>query len=167
MTESKCTQIGAWLDAPGPNARVEIRNDIPIPSPGINEVLIKLECSGVCYSDVHNLLGQRPMTTNVGGHEGVGRVVKLGESSPKDLLDKRVGVKWLHTYCDECEICPFDVTGCPNQHNSGRDVPGTFQQYTISPIKGLTSIPEALESEIAAPLLCADLSMYGSILGRG
>ena len=167
MTESKSTQIGAWLDAPGPNARVEIRNDIPIPSPGINQVLIKLECSGVCHSDVHNLLGQTPMTTNVGGHEGVGRVVKLGENSPKDLLDKRVGVKWLHTYCNECEICPVDVTGCPNQHNSGRDVPGTFQQYTISPIEGLTSIPEALESEIAAPLLCAGLSMYGSISRAG
>lgn len=55
------------------------------------------------------------------------------------------------------------VTACPNQHNSGRDVPGTFQQYTVSPLEGLTMIPESLADEVTAPLLCAGLTMYGSI----
>ena len=107
------------------------------------------------------------MTTDIGGHEGVGRVVKLGPSVSEPLLSKRVGVKWLHTYCNKCEICPVDVTACPNQQNSGRDVSGTFQQFTVSPVEGLTMIPEALEDEIAAPLLCAGLSMYGSISRAG
>lgn len=107
------------------------------------------------------------MTTHIGGHEGIGHVVALGPGSSENLLSKRVGVKWLHTYCNACEICALDETACPHQHNSGRDVPGTFQQYTIHPVEGLTLIPEDLRSESAAPLLCAGLSMYGSISRAG
>jgi len=131
MSEFK-TQIGAWVENPGPNARIEIRDDLPIPPPGPNQVLIKLECSGVCHSDVHNMLGQTPMTTTIGGH-----VVKLGSNAPLELLGKRVGVKWINEYCNDCEICTADVTTCPNQHNSGRDVPGTFQQFTILTSRGV------------------------------
>lgn len=160
-------QIGALIDNPGPSASIRISKDIPIPTPSRNEVLIKLSCSGVCHSDVHNMLGDTPMTTDILGHEGVGRVVQLGPNVSESLLNRRVGVKWLHTYCNACEICAVDVTACPNQHNSGRDVPGTFQQYTPSPIEGLTMIPEELEDEAAAPLLCAGLSMYGSITRAG
>ena len=167
MEKLQGTQIGAWIENPGPKAHIKIRNDIPIPSPGPDEVLIKLSCSGVCHSDVHNMLGHTPMTTDIGGHEGVGRVVKLGPRVSKFFWHKRVGVKWLHSYCNKCEICAVDVTACPNQHNSGRDVPGTFQQYTLSPVEGLTMIPEALGDEFAAPFLCAGLSMYGAISRAG
>ena len=161
------TQTAAWIIKPGPNASISIRHDVPVPKPGPEEVLIKIKCSGVCHSDVHNMLGETPMTTYVGGHEGVGHVVSVGILVPSLFLNKRVGVKWLHTYCNECEICAVDVTACPNQHNSGRDVPGTFQQYTTSPVEGLTMIPEELDDEIAAPLLCAGLSMFGSISRAG
>jgi len=167
MAEARDTQSGAWVDQRGPDARIKIRNDIPIPEPGTCEVLIKLSCSGVCHSDVLHIFGNTPMTADIGGHEGVGHVVKLGTNVPHDLLQKRVGVKWLHTYCKQCEICAVDVTACPNQHNSGRDVPGTFQQYTLSPVEGLTIIPDALDDVVAAPLLCAGLSMYGSISRAG
>ena len=160
-------QTAAWVDRPGPDASVTIRHDSPVPSPGPNEVLVKISCSGVCHSDVHNMLGETPMTTNISGHEGVGRVVRTSLSAPESLMNKRVGIKWLHTYCNECEICAVDVTACPNQHNSGRDVPGTFQQYCLSPIEGLTMIPDELGDEVAAPLLCAGLSMFGSISRAG
>ena len=166
-SKASSTQLGAWIEKPGPNAHIKIRDDIPIPTPGPNEVLVKLICSGVCHSDVHNMLGHTLMSTDIGGHEGVGLVETLGSSAPQSLLKKRVGIKWLHTYCNTCEICAVDVTACPNQHNSGRDVPGTFQQYTLSPVQGLTLIPESLADEIAAPLLCAGLSMYGSISRSG
>jgi len=167
MAEPSTTQLGAWIENPGPDARIKIRNDIPIPTPGPDEVLIKLSCSGVCHSDVHNMLGHTPMSADIGGHEGVGHVIKLGASAPESLLNKRVGVKWLHTYCNKCEICPVDVTACPNQHNSGKDIPGTFQQYTLSPVEGLTMIPESLGDEVAAPLLCAGVTMYGAISRAG
>ena len=116
-------QMGAWLERPGPEAQVKIRSDLPIPEPGVGEVLIKLECTGVwsvsscfmdssldyheilvgsrltgCYliishSDVHNMHGHTPMTTNIGGHEGVGRVVKGSQRRilpivPCSILDR-------------------------------------------------------------------------------
>jgi propanol-preferring alcohol dehydrogenase len=47
MVAQMRTQTGAWLEAPGPNARLVIRNDLPIASPSAGEVLVKLECTGV------------------------------------------------------------------------------------------------------------------------
>jgi propanol-preferring alcohol dehydrogenase len=42
----------------------------------MGEILVKLEFSGVCHSDVHSIRGETPMSTDVAGHEGIGRVVE-------------------------------------------------------------------------------------------
>jgi propanol-preferring alcohol dehydrogenase len=77
------TQIAAALPSTGasPDVKIEIRSDYPVPSPAEGEVLVKLEFSGVCHSDVHSVRGETPMLTDVAGHEGVGRVVKGEEMS--------------------------------------------------------------------------------------
>ncbi|KAJ5273190.1 Alcohol dehydrogenase 1 [Penicillium angulare] len=74
---SPTTQIAAVIPALGPSdvSNVQISNTHPVPSPGEGEVLIKLEFSGVCHSDVHSIRGDTPMRTDVAGHEGVGKVV--------------------------------------------------------------------------------------------
>ncbi|GLA85875.1 hypothetical protein AtubIFM56815_010122 [Aspergillus tubingensis] len=74
------TQIAAVLPPSGANAtsRLQIINDRSIPVPTEGEVLVKLEYSGVCHSDVHSVRGETPMLTDVAGHEGVGKVVKAG-----------------------------------------------------------------------------------------
>lgn len=69
-------QIAAWLSQPHQGAALVLRHDIPVPEPGDGEVLIKLEFSGFCHSDVDNINGQTPMETHVPGHEGVGLIVK-------------------------------------------------------------------------------------------
>lgn len=71
-------QIAAVLPQSGASrdALVQIKTDWPVPVPGDGELLVKLEFSGVCHSDVHNIRGETPMLTDVAGHEGVGRVVK-------------------------------------------------------------------------------------------
>ena len=103
------------------------------------------------------------MTTNIAGHEGIGRVVGMGHDVPPSFHDKRVGIKWLYNYCNECEICSEAIMNCPTQLNTGKDVPGTFQQYLVSPSEPLTLNPDALQSTVAAPLLCAGLTMYSAI----
>jgi propanol-preferring alcohol dehydrogenase len=165
-------QTAAWLDTPGPNAKLYVKHDVPIPTPGPGEVLVKLECSGVCHSDVHAILGEtKRMAVHIGGHEGVGRVLKLGRDVPRSYLNARVGVKWLYSACLACEICSLEYTRCPRQSNSGRDVPGTFQQQIAVPARFVTKIPAQLESENAAPLMCAGLTVYAAIkkarLSRG
>ena len=71
------TQIAAVIPPSGGKdvSDVSISNSHPVPTPGVDEVLIKLEFSGVCHSDVHSIRGDTPMRTDVAGHEGVGRVV--------------------------------------------------------------------------------------------
>ena len=157
------TQIGAWLEKPQPGARLVIRKDLEIPSPHEGEVLVKLDYTGFCHSDVHSIYGETPMETDIAGHEGVGHVVKLGSNVPEAILDSRVGIKWQYSTCGSCEICAVNPTACPNQHNSGRDVRGTFQQYIVAPANEVTKIPPELKSEVVAPLLCAGLTMYSAI----
>ena len=72
------TQIAAVLPSTGATAtaQLEIKKDHPVPLPAEGEILVKLEFSGICHSDVHSVRGETPMLTDVAGHEGVGKVVK-------------------------------------------------------------------------------------------
>lgn len=100
------------------------------------------------------------------GHEGVGRVVVLGPSAPPTLLGQRVGVRWLNSACGVCAVCsstPSFPNNCPRQRNTGRNVPGTLGQYIVADARYVSHIPDSLLSEVAAPLLCAGLSMAGAI----
>jgi propanol-preferring alcohol dehydrogenase len=95
------------------------------------------------------------MDVHIPGHEGIGTVVKLGSDVGNErLLGQRVGIKWIHETCGDCEICQRDLTACPNQHNSGRDRPGTLQEYVAVPAKHASPIPDGISGHIAAPLLC-------------
>lgn len=57
-------------------SEVVIKDDHPVPTPGDGEILVKLEFSGVCHSDLHSIRGDTPMLTDVAGHEGIGSVVQ-------------------------------------------------------------------------------------------
>ncbi|KKY29193.1 putative alcohol dehydrogenase [Phaeomoniella chlamydospora] len=83
-------QRSVWIDSPGPHADVQIRDDIPVPALGDGQVLVKMLCSGICHSDVYNIRGVHPMTTNTPGHEGVGTVVDIGKGVDRTLLNQRV-----------------------------------------------------------------------------
>ncbi|KAF3394419.1 hypothetical protein F1880_004882 [Penicillium rolfsii] len=160
------TQIAAAVPPPGPNGslNIQISKTHPVPKPADGEVLVKLEFSGVCHSDVHSIRGDTPMLTDVAGHEGVGRVVAVGPGlDEKQWIGQRVGIRWLYSSCLECEICAVNHTSCPYQKNAGANVPGTFQQYLVSPAVHATKIPSGLAPDTAAPLLCAGIAMYSSI----
>ncbi|OJJ32144.1 hypothetical protein ASPWEDRAFT_161440 [Aspergillus wentii DTO 134E9] len=161
------TQIAAVLPPSGasPDARVQISTNHLVPVPGEGELLIKLEFSGVCHSDVHSIRGETPMLTDVAGHEGVGKVVSVGGNvHEQEWVGRRVGIRWLYSSCLSCEICAVNNTACPYQRNAGANVPGTFQQYIVSPANHVTIIPPGLSPDTAAPLLCAGIAMYSSIL---
>jgi len=79
------TQIAAVLPPTGasPTAHVQISTSHPVPVPNEGDLLIKLEYSGVCHSDVHSIRGETPMLTDVAGHEGVGKVVGGEFNAPR------------------------------------------------------------------------------------
>ncbi|KAK4073169.1 uncharacterized protein Triagg1_5449 [Trichoderma aggressivum f. europaeum] len=157
------TQSAAVIENPGPNGIVRIDNSHPVEAPGKHQVLVKLEFSGICGSEVRAMLGwgnYRPVI----GHEGVGTVVKTGENVSESILGQRVGVKWLHSACGLCSGCKTGSTNhCANPVFTGLHVQGTLQQYVIADSRYLTRIPDGLRSELAAPLLCAGLTMAGGI----
>ncbi|KAF8222471.1 mannitol-1-phosphate dehydrogenase M1PDH1 [Tricholoma matsutake] len=141
--------------------------DYPVKQPSElapGECLIKLDYSGVCHSDIHIQRGTWPVSPElpvVGGHEGVGHVVAIGEHSTASIkIGDRVGVKWIGRVCANCEMCR-------NGHDSGASIiyelDGTFAEYVVSYINYVTPIPDALDSAAAAPILCAGLTVFKAL----
>lgn len=98
------------------------------------------------------------------GHEGVGVVVQVGQGVSESLLNKRVGIKWFYSACGDCHVCQKGFPNyCPKQVNTSRGVAGTLQQYAIADSRYLTEIPQDVPDEIAAPLLCAGLTMTEAV----
>jgi len=133
------------------------------------ECLVRLECSGVCHTDLHARKGDWPLSAKlplIGGHEGVGTVVAIGEhtqGSPVKLGD-RVGIKWLAYSCLDCEQCRKGLEqSCPNQQLSGFTTDGTFSQYVVSWVSHVTPIPENMDSFEAASILCAGITVYRAL----
>ncbi|CAK7210289.1 hypothetical protein SCUCBS95973_000728 [Sporothrix curviconia] len=164
-------QTAALIQNPGPSATVVVREDVPVATPGQDEILVKLEYSGVCGSEIRALNGWGAYNSIV-GHEGVGTVVRAGGGNTASaLLGRRVGVKWLYSACDDnretppCSACRRGfANNCARQVNTGRHVPGTLQQYAVADARFVTTdIPPALPGEVVAPLLCAGLTMMGAL----
>ena len=163
------TQKAAVCDNPGPDTgRTEIK-DIPVPHPSDDEILVKVNMSGLCHSDVHSMrndfggLGFK-MQVKVSGHEGAGIVEEVGKNVTKFKVGDRAGIKWVVSTCGECEYClnGTDELHCPKQLNSGFSAEGTFQQYCLTNGRYATKIPEGVTDEEAGPVsdLCLFLPIF-------
>ncbi|KAJ6104032.1 hypothetical protein N7523_010352 [Penicillium sp. IBT 18751x] len=157
------SQQAAVVQNPGECFQVVLQHDIPVGNPGSNEILVKLKCTGICHSEVRAVLAWGAYNSII-GHEGIGTVVQIGDNVSDSLLGKRVGIKWLYNACTECSVCQRGfANNCAKQLNTSRHVPGTLQQYTIVDARFITMIPEGVSDEVAAPLLCAGLTMAGAL----
>src|SRR6202047_827529 len=82
--------------------------DLPIPEPGAGEVLVRIETSGLCHTDIHAAHGDwpvKPPPPFIPGHEGVGYVEKLGTGVSTRAIGDRVAIAWLGYACGECRYC--------------------------------------------------------------
>jgi propanol-preferring alcohol dehydrogenase len=148
--------------------------DVDVPEPQAGEVLLNITHSGVCHTDcsiITNLLGRMPVKTEagqIGGHEGIGIVVKLGPGVVTHQLGDRVGVKWVASTCLTCEACLYgEESRCLKRKNSGFKHPGTFQQYLASDAQYVAPIPEGVDSAKVAPLLCGGVTVYVALQKAG
>lgn len=102
----------------------------------------------------------------VGGHEGVGIVARLGPSCEHSGVNigDRVGIKWIASACGNCMPCLAGADGvCLHSEVSGYTCPGTFQEYALAPARYVTPIPDGLASDMAAPLLCGGVTVYSAL----
>nr|WP_277664537.1 alcohol dehydrogenase AdhP [Arthrobacter koreensis] len=135
-----------------------------VPSPGPGQALVKLISTGVCHTDLHAAQGDWPVKPSppfIPGHEGVGRVVSLGEGVTELKEGDIVGNAWLWSACGVCEYCRTGwETLCEQQQNGGYTVNGSFGEYMLVDEKFAARIPEGADPVEVAPVLCAGVTVY-------
>lgn len=138
--------------------------EVPLPTPGPGQVLVKIVASGVCHTDLHAADGDWPVKPTlpfIPGHEGVGHVAALGIGVGHVKEGDAVGVPWLHSACGQCEYC---LTGwetlCPFQQNTGYSVNGGFAEYVVAPAAYVGRLPGQVNLPEIAPILCAGVTTY-------
>ena len=142
---------------------LEIR-DVPVPTIGAGQVLVRVRASGVCHTDLHAAEGDWPVKPSapfIPGHEGVGEVAEIGAGVTHLKEGDRVGVPWLHSACGRCEHCSGGwETLCESQQMTGYTVNGGYAEYVAADADYVGRIPNGLEFGPASPVLCAGVTVY-------
>jgi alcohol dehydrogenase, propanol-preferring len=155
------------LDRPGtPLAE----RDIESPEPGAGQVLLRVRACGVCRTDLHVHAGElpRPKLPLVLGHEIVGTVVRGGEGTGRFALGTTVGVPWLGWTCGACRFCQSGRENlCERARFTGYDLDGGYAELVVADERYCFPIPPGYDAVHAAPLLCAGLIGYRSLVAAG
>ncbi|KNG48285.1 alcohol dehydrogenase [Stemphylium lycopersici] len=161
------TQKAAIKQGSGDSATIAIK-EIAVPQPSPDQILVKINYSGLCASDkslLHDEWSFRmaDSTNGIAGHEGAGSVVAVG-SNVQDLwqVGNRAGIKWIASICRKCEFCTNgqDECACPKQLNSGLTIAGTFQEYCLTDARYATKLPDGVKDEEAGPIMCGGVTAY-------
>jgi propanol-preferring alcohol dehydrogenase len=141
--------------------------EIAVPEPGPGQVLVKIEASGLCHTDIHAAHGEWPVKPTppfIPGHEGVGVVVATGPGVTLHQSGDRVAIPWLGFACGHCRHC---VTGwetlCESQHNTGYSRDGSYAEYAVAEDHYVVDVPDEVSSLDAAPLTCAGVTTFKAI----
>ncbi|KAH0848225.1 Alcohol dehydrogenase 1 [Fonsecaea pedrosoi] len=160
---------GAVVKNEGPDFYVEVEK-VPVPEIGPNDVLIKLNATGLCLSDVHFMLndwGTAKMSdlgVKCAGHEGAGVIVKVGENVTAYKVGQRAGYKPIQNVCHSCEYCKSGrETYCFKAVYTGGHCDGSYKQYVVSPENYTTLIPDGVSDYVAGPVMCSASTIYSSL----
>lgn len=159
----------AWaVDYPGPLAERPLQLvDRPRPTPAPGEVLVRVRVCGVCRTDLHLAEGDLPprRPDTVPGHEVVGEVVASGAGAHRFAPGDRVGIAWLRHTCGSCRWCRSGRENlCEQSRYTGWDDDGGYAEFAVVPEAFAYRLPEEFSDEQAAPLLCAGIIGYRSLL---
>lgn len=144
--------------------------DLPMPKPVAGQVLVQVSACAVCRTDLHVLDGElpKPKLPLVPGHEIVGRVVALGEGVTRFEVGVRVGIPWLGGTCGECRFCRAQRENlCEHAQFTGYTLDGGYADYTVADARFCFRLPESYSDAEAAPLLCAGLIGFRSLVKVG
>ena len=144
---------------------------VPMPDLGPGQVRVKVECSGLCHTDIHAANGDWPVKPSppfIPGHEGVGAVTELGPGVSEVAVGDRVAMPWLGYACGTCDFCVSGwETLCLNQENMGYSIDGGFGEYAIAYARYVVKVPDGVDSFDAAPLTCAGVTTYKAVKVAG
>src|SRR5882724_1554433 len=126
------TMRGMVLDAPRTALRLA---SLPVPSPGLGQVLIRVHACAVCRTDLHVVDGElgQPKLPLVPGHEIVGSVAAVGDGVDRFAIGDRVGVPWLGWSCGTCAFCRSARENlCAQAQFTGYQIDGGYSEYTLA-----------------------------------
>jgi propanol-preferring alcohol dehydrogenase len=145
---------------------LEIR-DVPVPEPGPGQVLVRIEASGLCHTDIHAARGDWPVKPTppfIPGHEGVGIVERRGPDVSEHDVGDRVALPWLGHACGSCEYCVSGwETLCEAQLNTGYALDGGHAEFAVAEAKYAVRVPDGIDPADAAPLTCAGVTTYKAV----
>ncbi|MDX2447545.1 MAG: zinc-binding dehydrogenase [Desulfobacterales bacterium] len=139
--------------------------EIPIPSVGDHDVLVRVKAAGICHSDVHyragkSAVGVLPQTL---GHEVAGVIEKVGSGVENARIGERVSLHYLLT-CGNCDYCrqgreQFCVTGSM----IGKHRDGGYAEYITVPARNAVPLPDAVSFEQGAVLMCSTSTSFHAL----
>lgn len=134
--------------------------DLPTPTPGPSEVVLRIHACGVCHTELDEIEGRTAprFLPIILGHEIVGTIAEVGKDVSDHYVGLRVGVGWIHASCGgETENLSADFRA------TGRDAHGGYAEYMSVPFDYTYRIPEIFSDVQAAPLLCAGAIGYRAL----
>jgi uncharacterized zinc-type alcohol dehydrogenase-like protein len=141
---------------------------------GPRDVLIKIAYAGICHSDIHTAREEwgDALFPLVPGHEIAGTVEDIGAEVEKYAVGDRVGVGCMVDSCRECENClageeQYCLKGNIGTYNAigkdGRPTDGGYSTHIVVDQDFVLGIPEGISLDVAAPLLCAGITLYSPL----
>jgi uncharacterized zinc-type alcohol dehydrogenase-like protein len=145
---------------------------------GDNDILIDIKFSGICHSDIHTIKGHwgKQQYPQVPGHEIAGIVAAVGKNVTKFKVGDKAGVGCMVNSCMECDSCKSGQ----EQHCETTGMVGTYGTPQKASPTGITQggyatnivvtehfaikIPDSIELQYAAPLLCAGITTYSPMM---
>ncbi|MBX3499080.1 MAG: zinc-dependent alcohol dehydrogenase family protein [Alphaproteobacteria bacterium] len=140
------------------------------PRPGPGQILARVMACAVCRTDLHVVDGElsEPKLPLVPGHEIVARVLERGEGVEQPAAGTRIGIPWLGWSCGTCGHC---LAGCENlcadARFTGYQIDGGYADRVVADARFCFALPDAYDDLHAAPLLCAGLIGWRSLVRAG
>lgn len=143
---------------------------------GPKDILIEIKYAGICHSDIHHVKGewQDEFYPLVPGHEIAGIVSEVGSGVSKYKLGNRVGVGCMVNSCRKCANClkgeeQYCLEGNTptyagvNKYGNGERTQGGYSTHIVVDEDFVLNIPDGIELDVAAPLLCAGITTYSPL----
>ena len=148
--------------------------EVDVPEAGDGQILVKVEASGLCYTDVHlcdgdwalvDPLVKRDLTL---GHEAIGIIEAVGAGVTERQVGERVAIPFLRSACGTCKQCRRgEENHCPNVTVLGMSHDGSHAEYLVAVADFVVPVPDGVSPAEAAPLACAGMSVLGGLRNAG
>ncbi|KIW98245.1 uncharacterized protein Z519_01829 [Cladophialophora bantiana CBS 173.52] len=146
---------------------------IDIPTPGDNEILVKMRSASLCHTDLMLIHGERPVPSAgppepvTMGHEGAGYVEAWGKNVTGYAKGDRIGFLYIKGCCFECVGCQLHNLNCTRSRGllQGFDTDGMLAEYATIDYRNAVHLPKSMLLDTASAFFCAGFTAFHGIDG--